>query len=90
MNANPSLKIEIIGHNDPLEIKAGEENEAYQDMDRKRVAAGVKYLMNNGIAEERLVKTYKSDTTPSTEIDEDDEQDVKDAKNRRIEFRVKM
>lgn len=90
MNANPSLTIEIIGHNDPLEIKAGEENEAYQDMDRKRVAAGVKYLMNNGIAEERLVKTYKSDTTPSSEIDVDDEQDVKDAKNRRIEFRVKM
>ncbi|MFM7007477.1 MAG: OmpA family protein [Flavobacteriales bacterium] len=90
MNANPSLKIEIIGHNDPLEIKAGEENEAYQDMDRKRVAAGVKYLMNNGIAEERLVKTYKSDTTPSAEIDVDDEQDVKDAKNRRIEFRVKI
>jgi hypothetical protein len=37
-----------------------------------------------------LVKTYKSDTTPSIEIDEDDEQDVKDAKNRRIEFRVKI
>jgi outer membrane protein OmpA-like peptidoglycan-associated protein len=90
MNANPSLVIEITGHNDPLEFKAGVENEAYLDMDRKRVAAGVKYLTNNGIAEERIVKAYKADTMPSTEIEEDDEADVKDAKNRRIEFRVKL
>ena len=90
MNANPSLVIEITGHNDALEIKAGEENEAYTDMDRKRVAAGVKYLTNNGIAEERIVKSYKADTVPSIEIEEDDEADVKDAKNRRIEFRVKL
>jgi flagellar motor protein MotB len=90
MNANPSLVIEITGHNDSLEIKAGVENEAYLDMDRKRVAAGVKYLINNGIAEERIVKAYKADTMPSTEIEEDDEADVKDAKNRRIEFRVKL
>ena len=60
------------------------------DMDRKRVAAGVKYLTNNGIAEERIVKAYKADTMPSAEIEEDDEADVKDAKNRRIEFRVKL
>lgn len=90
MNANPSLVIEITGHNDPLEIKAGVENEAYLDMDRKRVAAGVKYLTNNGIAEERIVKAYKADSMPSSEIEEDDEPDVKDAKNRRIEFRVKL
>lgn len=90
MNANPSLVIEITGHNDALEIKAGVENEAYLDMDRKRVAAGVKYLTNNGITEERIVKAYKADTMPSAEIEEDDEADVKDAKNRRIEFRVKL
>jgi outer membrane protein OmpA-like peptidoglycan-associated protein len=90
MNANPKLVIEITGHNDPLEIKAGVENEAYLDMDRKRVAAGVKYLTNNGIPEERIMKAYKADTMPSTEIEEDDEADVKDAKNRRIEFRVKL
>jgi outer membrane protein OmpA-like peptidoglycan-associated protein len=90
MNANPKLVIEITGHNDSLEIKAGIENEAYQDMDRNRVAEGVKYLIKNGIAEERIVKVYKADTMPSTEIEEDDEADVKDAKNRRIEFRVKL
>jgi outer membrane protein OmpA-like peptidoglycan-associated protein len=90
MNANPAMKLEVEGHNDGLEIKAGAENEDYLDMDRKRVAAAVKYLTNNGIAEERIVKSYKSDTMPSAEISEDDDQEVKDAKNRRVEFRVKL
>lgn len=89
MNADPSMKLEIIGHNDGLEIKAGEENEDYQDMDRKRVAMVVKYLVKNGIAEERLIKTHKSDSVPCKEIVEDDDQEVKDAKNRRVEFSVK-
>jgi len=90
MNANPAMKLEIEGHNDGLEIKAGAENEDYLDMDRKRVAAAVKYLTNNGITEDRLVKSFKSDSVPSTEISEDDDQEVKDAKNRRVEFRVKL
>lgn len=90
MNANPAMKLEVEGHNDGLEIKAGAENEDYLNMDRKRVAAAVKYLTNNGIAEERIVKSYKSDTMPSAEISEDDDQEVKDAKNRRVEFRVKL
>lgn len=90
MTANPNLRIEITGHNDALEIKAGAENEEYLDMDRKRVAAAVKYLVNNGISEDRIVKSYKSDTVPSTEIGEDDDQEVKDAKNRRVEFSVKL
>ncbi len=89
MNADPSMKLEIIGHNDGLEIKAGEENEDYQDMDRKRVAMVVKYLVKNGIAEQRLIKTHKSDSVPCKEIVEDDDQEVKDAKNRRVEFSVK-
>jgi flagellar motor protein MotB len=88
MNADPKLRVEIIGHNNALEIKAGEENEAYTDMDRKRVAAAVKYMTNNGIDELRLKPSYKADTTPSIEIDEDDDPEVKDAKNRRIEFKV--
>jgi outer membrane protein OmpA-like peptidoglycan-associated protein len=88
MNADPKIIVEIIGHNNALEIKAGEENEAYTDMDRKRVAIAVKYMTNNGIDESRLKLSYKADTIPSTEIDEDDDPEVKDAKNRRIEFKV--
>jgi len=84
------MKIEVEGHNDALEIKAGAENEDYLDMDRKRVAAAVKYLTNNGISEDRIIKSYKSDSVPSSEIGEDDDPEVKDAKSRRVEFRVKL
>ena len=90
MNANPAMKIEISGNNDELEVKASKENEEYLDLDRKRVAIAVKYFVAQGIAEDRIIKTYKGTSTPSTEIVEDDEQDVKDAKCRRVEFRVKM
>jgi outer membrane protein OmpA-like peptidoglycan-associated protein len=90
MNADQKLRVEIIGHNNALEIKAGEENEVYLDMDRKRVAIAVKYITNNGIDESRLIKTFKTDSTPSIEIDEDDDPEVKDAKNRRIEFKVSL
>lgn len=90
MNANPAMKIEISGNNDELEVKASKENEEYLDLDRKRVAIAVKYFVAQGIAEERIIKTYKGTSSLSTEIVEDDEQDVKDAKCRRVEFRVKM
>ena len=90
MNANPAMKIEISGNNDELEVKASKENEEYLDLDRKRVAIAVKYFVAQGIAEDRIIKTYKGTSTPSSEIVEDDEQDVKDAKCRRVEFRVKM
>jgi OOP family OmpA-OmpF porin len=88
MNANTAMKIEIEGHNDGLEIKAGAENEDYLDMDRKRVAAVVKYLTNNGISEDRLVKAYKGNTVTSPEVAEGDEPEDIDAKNRRVQFKV--
>jgi outer membrane protein OmpA-like peptidoglycan-associated protein len=90
MNANPAMKIEISGNNDELEVKASKENEDYLDLDRKRVAIAVKYFVAQGIAEDRIIKTYKGTSSPSAEIVEDDEQDVKDAKCRRVEFRVKL
>lgn len=89
MESNPEIKIELIGHNDALEIKAGQENEDYIDLDRRRVEVAIRYLVGKGISEERLFKSFKSDTVPSSEIVEDDDQEVKDAKSRRVEFRLK-
>ncbi|MFM8596524.1 MAG: OmpA family protein [Flavobacteriales bacterium] len=90
MNANPNMTIEILGHNDALEIKAGEENEMYKGMDGQRIAAVKKYLTAQGIAAERLLAVPMSDRSQSTEVAEDDDQETKDAKNRRVEFRVKL
>lgn len=90
MNANPALTLEIIGHNDALENKAGEENEMYKGMDSQRIAAVKKYLTSQGVAAERLLAVPMSDKSQSTEVAEDDDQETKDAKNRRVEFRVKL
>jgi outer membrane protein OmpA-like peptidoglycan-associated protein len=81
--------IEIQGHCDAKEIKVGEGDDEYSEMDKKRVAAVAQYFIEQGIAADRIVKTYKSATIPSAEIEEDDEDEVKDAKNRRINFILK-
>ena len=82
-------KIEIQGHCDAKEIKVGEGDDEYSEMDKKRVAAVAQYFIEQGIAADRIEKTYKSAAIPSAEIEEDDEDEVKDAKNRRINFILK-
>ena len=79
-------KIEIQGHCDAKEIKVGEGDDEYSEMDKKRVAAVAQYFIEQGITSDRIIKTYKSAAIPSAEIEEDDEDEVKDAKNRRINF----
>jgi outer membrane protein OmpA-like peptidoglycan-associated protein len=81
--------IEIQGHCDAKEIKVGEENDEYSEMDKKRMNAVVKYFVEQGIDRTLITPTYKSATIPSAEIEEDDEDEVKDAKNRRINFILK-
>jgi len=90
LNTNPSMTLEVIGHNDPLENKAGEENEKYKGMDLLRIKAVKDYLTSQGIDADRLFSVPMSDSLQSTEIAEDDDQETKDAKNRRVEFRVKL
>jgi len=89
MNTNPQFRIEIQGHCDAKELKVGEGVDEYYQMDRKRVAAVAKYFEEQGIDPTRIDKTYKSETTQSSEVEEDDEDEVKDAKNRRINFILK-
>jgi outer membrane protein OmpA-like peptidoglycan-associated protein len=90
LNANPNLNIEVIGHNDPLENKAGEEDEKFKGMDLQRIEAVKRYIVSQGIDEKRLSPVQMSDKVQSTEVAEDDDQETKDAKNRRVEFRVKL
>ena len=89
LNTNPQFRIEIQGHCDAKELKVGEGLDEYYQMDRKRVAAVAKYFEEQGIDPTRIDKTYKSETTQSSEVEEDDEDEVKDAKNRRINFILK-
>ena len=81
--------IEIQGHCDAKEIKVGEGDDEYSEMDKKRMTAVAQYFIEQGIDSGRIIKTHKSATIPSSEIEEDDEDEVKDAKNRRINFILK-
>jgi outer membrane protein OmpA-like peptidoglycan-associated protein len=89
MKMDKALTIDIIGHNDKLEDKAGEENPDFEDMARKRANAVAKYFIAAGIEETRLNKVYKGATEPNAGIAEDDDEETQDAKNRYVSFKVK-
>ena len=89
MKMDKALTIDIIGHNDKLEDKAGEENPDFEDMARKRANAVAKYFIAAGIEETRLNKVYKGAAEPNSGIAEDDDQETQDAKNRYVSFKVK-
>jgi outer membrane protein OmpA-like peptidoglycan-associated protein len=89
MKTNPKIRIEVQGNADPLEQKAGNENPEYEDMDRKRVSAVVKYFVSQGIEETRLIEAYNSTDISNPKIDgENDEPELQQAKNRRVYFKV--
>lgn len=89
MKANPTMKLEIMGHSDTEEDKAGAEKQDYAEMANKRVNAVFVYLTENGIEEGRLIPSPQGSEIPSEEIYEADEPDLKMAKNRRVTFKVR-
>ncbi len=89
MKMDKALTIDIIGHNDKLEDKAGEENPDFEDMARKRANAVEKYFIAAGIDVGRLNKVYKGAAEPNPGIAEDDDEETQDAKNRYVSFKVK-
>jgi len=94
MKANPSMRIEVQGNRDATEGKAAELNPDYEDMDRKRTSAVLKYFVSQGIDAARLVERNNGadEPNPKNAKDEEgnyiDEQEVLDAKNRRVSFKV--
>jgi len=87
--ANPSLKLEIMGHSDAEEDKVGIEKTQYSDMATKRVNAVVLYLTEKGIPESRLIPSPQGSDVPNEEITATDDDDLKMAKNRRVTFKVR-
>ena len=89
MNANPDLNIEIEGHNDVKEDQVAEQNQEFQNMARQRAEAVKKYLVGQGIAEDRLTVSSTGAKVNSSEIDNEyDDEETKEAKNRRVMFKV--
>ena len=89
MNANPSLNIEIEGHNDDKEDQIAEQNQEFQNMARQRAEAVKKYFIAQGIDEARLTVSSRGASVNSPEIDNEyDDNETKEAKNRRVMFKV--
>jgi len=89
LKANPELKLQVNGHSNAMEDSVGVENDLYADMDNKRIGIVMKYLMDKGIEESRMIISRKGSTVPNDESDDMDDEDLRLAKNRRVTFKVR-
>jgi outer membrane protein OmpA-like peptidoglycan-associated protein len=87
LKANPSANIQIKGYCNKKENEVGAENDIYADMDNQRIGSVMKFLMEKGIDEGRIIPSRKRDDSPNTEEYSDaDDEEVKQAKDRRVTF----
>lgn len=89
MKANPDFKLQINGHCNAMEDSVGVENDYYADMDNKRVGTVMKYLMEKGIPEGRLIASQKGSESPNEDTEDLDDEDLALAKSRRVTFKVR-
>lgn len=89
MKENPSMKLQINGHNNAEEDSVGIENDYYADMDNKRIGTVMSYLMDKGIPENRIIFTRKGSEEPSSDTTPEDSEELILAKSRRVTFQVR-
>lgn len=88
MEENPSMRLKIEGHSDVEETAMEEEKPGvFKEISQKRINAVIKYLMEQGVNDLRLVGSDSGDRKPSDSSETSDDE-LKQAKNRRVEFRV--
>ncbi|MBN9294463.1 MAG: OmpA family protein [Flavobacteriia bacterium] len=89
MKADANLKLEIQGHMEDIEVEKAGENPMFQDLDEVRADVVKEYLVEAGIAANRITIVKKSNSVRSTEVIESDNDELKSAKTRRVTFVVK-
>ena len=89
MKTNPTFIIELFGHLDVNEAELATKKPLFADLSNRRIREVMKYMIENGIEEKRLISTPKDEKEPNEEILEEDDEDLKLAKNRRVMFIVK-
>jgi len=89
MKENADIVLQINGHNNVQEDLVGKKNDYYADMDIKRIGAVMKYFIDAGIDESRLMSNPKGAEYPNGDINSMDDEDLRMAKNRRITFKVR-
>ena len=89
MKTNPTFIIELFGHLDVNEAELATKKPLFADLSNRRIREVMKYMIENGIEEKRLISTPKDEKEPNEEIIEEDDEDLKLAKNRRVMFIIK-
>ena len=89
MKANPAFIVELFGHLDVNEAELAAKKPLFADLANRRIREVMKYMIENGIEEKRLISTPKDEKEPNEEILTEDDEDLKLAKNRRVMFIVK-
>lgn len=88
MEENPTVKLKVEGHSDIEETKMVDEKPIlFKGVSQRRVNEAIKYMVDNGIAESRLIGTDSGDRKPANS-EETVDVELKQAKNRRVEFTV--
>lgn len=89
MKANPNAKIQIKGYCNKKENEVAQDKEIYADMDNQRIGSVMKYLIEKGIDEGRMIPSRKRDDSPNTEeYSDNDDEETKQAKDRRVTFKL--
>lgn len=89
LEANPNMKLEIGGHNNAAEDVVGEEKAKYANMDTKRIAAVMQYLVDKGISQGRLLSSPKGTSEPHATDEEVSDSEMVQAMSRRVTFKVR-
>ena len=88
MEENPGMRLKIEGHSDKEEVAMEDEKPlVFKGISQRRINQVIKYLMDNGVSELRLMGSDSGARKPADSSDTVDEE-LKQAKNRRVEFTV--
>jgi outer membrane protein OmpA-like peptidoglycan-associated protein len=86
MKDNPTLRVRVIAHIDEEEAKLAVDNPIYKGVAMRRANSIIKYLVDQGVDESRLIATDKGDRAPAPS--DSDNVELNQAKNRRVEFQI--
>jgi outer membrane protein OmpA-like peptidoglycan-associated protein len=85
MQANPSMKVELVGHTDNDEQNETKTKKIYVGLALRRAEAVKQFLIDNGVAASNISVVGKDNSSPAT----DKTTPMGKAQNRRVVFQVK-
>jgi OmpA-OmpF porin, OOP family len=83
--ADPSIRIELIGHSEMDEVAEAKLDPKYNEMALKRAEKIKEYMVEAGVAEARITTTSMNADTPASTL----ETPMGKAQNRRVTFKLK-